>query len=73
MKNPTVLLGSLELQTAFHFPGRKTIYRVLTYPPRLVTPKYGSRACYNTRTKKAENIACNLLVVSVSSEVSESN
>jgi hypothetical protein len=73
MKNPKAILGSLELQTAFHFPGRKTGYRVLTYPPRPVTPKYGNRACLNLRTNKAENIQCKReVVISLNSEVSES-
>lgn len=66
MKSPVdekQILGSLDLQTPFHFPGKKTIYRVLTYPPRPVTPYYGKRACLNLTTNKAESLECKKEVV----------
>jgi hypothetical protein len=75
MKNPkSIILGSLDLQVAFRFPGCNTRYRVLTYPPRLVTPYYGKRDCLNLDTNKAEALACNReVVISIHSEVSETN
>lgn len=73
MKNPkSIILGSLDLQIAFHLPGSNIRYRVLTHPPRPVTPYYGKRYCLNLETNKAENIACSSqVIVSIHSELSE--
>lgn len=72
-KNPVLILGNLDLQVAFAFPGRKTIYRTITHSPKAASPKYGRRACLNLKTNKAENIACSKkVVISLISEHSES-
>jgi hypothetical protein len=66
MKNPpkpVLILGSLDLQVAFRFPRQKTLYRTITYPLRPATPSYGSRACLNLSTNKAENLLCNKEVI----------
>jgi hypothetical protein len=74
MKNPeSVILGSLDLQITFRIPGSKTLYRVLTHPPRPVTPYYGKRDCLNLETNKAEPLACNRqVIIPIISELSES-
>jgi hypothetical protein len=70
---PLLILGNLDLQVAFTFPGRKTVYRTITYPPKLASPSYGRRSCLNLTTNKAENIACSKeVVISLISEHSES-
>jgi hypothetical protein len=74
MKDPHPRLGDLELQVAFRLPQRKTIYITITYPSSFANPHFGSRACYNLRTRKAENIACKqkIEIIPLYSEVSES-
>lgn len=57
-KTKTVLLGSLEVGDTFTFPRRKTVYKTIDHRPS-VNPWYGSRYCYNTRTRKAELVKCN--------------
>lgn len=59
MKNPTILLGNLGLAEAFRFLKRKTIYITIDHRPSLANPWYGSRYCFNTRTRKAELKKCN--------------
>lgn len=63
MKSPVLILGSLDLQVAFHFPRSKTIYRTLTYASRLANPSYGNRACIDLNTNKVVNLLCNQPVV----------
>jgi hypothetical protein len=55
----TVLLGNLGLAESFTFPRCKTVYKTIDHRPSLANPWYGSRNCYNTRTKKAELVKCN--------------
>lgn len=62
-KSPVLILGNLNLQVAFHFPRRKTIYRTITHPLRPASPMYGSRSCLNLKTNKAENLLCNQPVI----------
>lgn len=59
MKTETILLGSLGLAEAFTFPNRKTVYKTIDYRPSLANVGYGSRYCFNTRTRKAEKKKCN--------------
>lgn len=59
MKTKTVLLGSLGLAESFTFPRRKTVYKTIDHRPSLANVTYGSRYCFNTRTKKAELVKCN--------------
>lgn len=58
MKNQKLILGELDLQVAFRFPESKTIYRTITYPPKLTSPSYGARECLNLTTNKAEKLEC---------------
>lgn len=54
----TVKLGTLGLGETFHFPRCKTVYRTIDYRPSNTNISYGTRSCFNTRTGKAELIAC---------------
>lgn len=63
IKKPVLILGNLDLQVAFTLPGEKTVYRTITHPPKPVSPSFGTRACLNLNTNKAENIACSKVVV----------
>lgn len=67
----TVKLGSLGLSETFHFPNRKTVYKIIDHRPSNANIGYGSRSCYNTRTGKAEKVKCNR-EVSIYSEIIES-
>jgi len=63
MKTPTIILGSLGLQTTFHFPHRKTHYRTIMPPSRPANLSYGGRACLNLRTNKAVTLQCRESVI----------
>ena len=64
MKTKTVRLGSLGLLEPFKFPGKKTEYRTITYPPS-VCESIGHRWCMNLTTNTAVWFFCREKVCAV--------
>lgn len=62
---PALKLGDLDLQVTFTLYDKETRYRTITYPQRPANKYWGSRACLNLTTNKAENLLCGKPVILV--------
>jgi hypothetical protein len=58
-------IGDLGLQITFKIYGTETLYRTITYPDRSGNKYWGTRACLNLLTNKAERLHCSLCIFHV--------